>query len=468
MPIDLDTAKKIIKKHIEGHGIFTAHADTADRYYRVMNDILHIDMNVHKDEQGNDIAKNPLRSADNRIPHSFYNLLVNQKVAYMFTAPPVFDVKNDAQNKAIVDDLGDAYAKKCKDLGVNASNSGIAWVHYWEEDDGFHWGVVPSQQVIPLWSPKLDHKLLAVLRVYRDYDDAGQLYDVYEYWNDTECQAFRKRTSDDVVTGLMPWRCFTYFYDDGTSDNVDDITHNWGCPPFIPFANNDIYASDLDPVKKLIDTYDKTYSGFMNDLEDIQEVIFVLTNYGDEDLGKFLKELKYFKAINMENSGTGDSSGVSTLTIDIPVEARDKMLELTRKSIFDMGQGVDPQQQGLDATSGEAMKFLYALLELKAGMMETEFRLGFNELVRAILKYHGMQTGSILQTWTRTSIRNDSELVDMCSKSSGIISQKTILKNHPFVENADDEEKEIKAEEEEEAAKSDVYNDGDDDSSDGR
>ena len=34
----------------------------------------------------------------------------------------------------------------------------------------------------------------------------------------------------------------------------------------------------------------------------------------------------------------------------------------------------------------------------------------------------------------------------MCQKSVGVISTKTILKNHPFVENAEDEEQEIKAE----------------------
>jgi SPP1 family phage portal protein len=453
--MDLETAKNIIKKHISGHGIFAERASVAERYYRVQNDIM-----FRVPKKDTDGTENPLRTADNRIPHSFYSLLVNQKVAYMFTAPPTFDVKNDVQNKAITDALGDAYAKRCKDLAVNASNAGIAWVHYWQDNDGFKWGVVPSDQVIPLWSSKLDHELLAVLRVYKDYTDDGRKWDIYEYWNSTECQMFRKQTSDDIDTGLMPWQCFTYYYEDGSADMTDTMTHDFGRPPFIPFRNNDLCTSDLDNVKGLIDAYDKTYSGFMDDLEDIQEVIFVLTNYGGEDLGQFIKEMKYFKAINMDNCGNGDASGVSTLTIDIPVEARDKMLDLTRKSIFDMGQGIDPQQQGLDATSGEAMKFLYALLELKSGMMETEFRLGFNELVRAILRNKGVQqTSSIIQTWTRTSIRNDSELVDMCSKSTGIISKKTIIKNHPFVQNAEDEENQINKEEEESNAKNDIYGD---------
>lgn len=161
----------------------------------------------------------------------------------------------------------------------------------------------------------------------------------------------------------------------------------------------------------------------------------MLTNYGGTDTKHFLDDLKYYKTIQVDSTGDGDRSGVSTLTIDIPVEARDKLLELTRKAIFDMGQGVDPQQQSFDRTSGEAMKFMYSLLELKAGLMETEFRLGLDTLIRAICRLSGItEPDNILQTWTRTAIRNDSELADMCSKAVGVLSTKTILKNHPFVE----------------------------------
>ena len=156
-----------------------------------------------------------------------------------------------------------------------------------------------------------------------------------------------------------------------------------------------------------------------------------------------MDSLKYYKAISLDSAGDGDHSGISTLSIEIPVDARDKLLEITRKAIFSMGQGVDPEQQGLKGTSGEAMKFLYALLEMKAGLMETEFRLGFNQLIRAILNDAGMRANAITQTWTRTSIRNDAELTDMCAKSVGIVSSKTILKNHPFVESVEQEEREL-------------------------
>lgn len=72
--------------------------------------------------------------------------------------------------------------------------------------------------------------------------------------------------------------------------------------------------------------------------------------------------------------------------------------------------GVDPQPETFGNQSGEALKFMYALLELKAGLMETEFRLGFGEFVRAICHYLNLSCETIDQTWTRTSIKNDNEI----------------------------------------------------------
>lgn len=443
--MELEAAKKLIEKYDGLDAVRLKKAEVALRYYLGDNDIMY--------RKPKDKCDEPLRNADNRIAFNFHSLLVDQKASYMFTAPPLFDTKDDTLNEIVAATLGDGYAKKCKDLCVDASNAGVGWLHYWiDEKKGFCYGVIPSMQVRPVYSLRLEKELEAVLRTYRMVDDNGDEWQIYEIWNDKECQAYRKRAEM-----FQPFDMFSYVNLDGTAEPTNTFRHDFGAVPFIPFPNNNVCTGDLDKIKNLIDSYDKTYSGFVDDLEDIQQVVFVLTNYGGADLKQFLSDLKYYKTIQVESAGSDDKSGVSTLTIDIPVEARDKLLDITRKAIFDMGQGIDPQQQGFDNTSGEAMKFLYSLLELKAGLMETEFRAGFGELVRAIGRYYGKEPEQIVQTWTRTSIRNDAELVDMCQKSVGVISTKTILKNHPFVENAEDEEKELAAEKEQTAKETDIY-----------
>ena len=445
--MELEIAKQLIFKYEGLHAAFVNRAIVAGRYYIGDNDILHRESKEQRDEE----SPNPLRNADNRVPFNFYPLLVDQKASYLFTAPPLFDVKDDALNQIIAEGLGDRYAKNCKDLAVNASNAGVGWVHFWaNEENKFEWGVIPSEQIYPIYSNFLNKELKAVLRSYRDVDDNGDEWVIYELWNDKECAEYRRR--GDI---FEPYNVFVLdFGGQMTPTNV--FAHNLGRVPFIPFANNNIESSDLTKIKSLVDTYDKTFSGFVDDLEDIQQVIFVLTNYGGVDLKQFLDDMKYYKTISIEANGADDRSGVSTLSIDIPVAAREKLLELTRKAIFDMGQGVDPQQQGFDKTSGIAMEYLYSLLELKAGLMETEFRLGLAELVRAICRFHGKEVKQIVQTWTRSAIRNNSELVEMCKNSVGVVSTKTILKNHPFVENADDELKALQ--EEKDAALSEYEN----------
>lgn len=443
--MELEAAKKLIEKYDGLDAVRLKKAEVALRYYLGDNDIMY--------RKPKDKCEEPLRNADNRIAFNFHSLLVDQKASYMFTAPPLFDTKDDTLNEIVAATLGDGYAKKCKDLCVDASNAGVGWLHYWiDEKKGFCYGVIPSMQLRPVYSLRLEKELEAVLRTYRMVDDNGDEWQIYEIWNDTECQAYRKRAEM-----FQPFDMFSYVNLDGLAEPTNTFRHEFGAVPFIPFPNNNVCTGDLDKIKNLIDSYDKTYSGFVDDLEDIQQVVFVLTNYGGADLKQFLSDLKYYKTIQVESAGSEDKSGVSTLTIDIPVDARDKLLDITRKAIFDMGQGIDPQQQGFDNTSGEAMKFLYSLLELKAGLMETEFRSGFGELVRAIGRYYGKEPEQIVQTWTRTSIRNDAELVDMCQKSVGVISTKTILKNHPFVENAEDEEKELAAEKEQTAKETDIY-----------
>lgn len=449
--MELEVIKKLIKKYTAGHGDFLAHAATAGRYYRNQTDILLEPPRKRETALG----ESPLRNADNRIPLNFHGLLVNQKASYMFTAPPLFDLGSKPANKKLTAFLGDKYAKVCKDLCVNASNTSVAWLHLWKDRaiKKYKYAVVPSGQVIPVWSKSLEKELQGVLRCYHDITDDGRELDVYEYWNDKACQAYAVEAGGAIDTGLMPYNAFTVIDTEGNSNLVNEFTHDIGEVPFFPFFNNNTDTDDLDNIKPLIDVYCKVFSGFVNDLEDIQEVIFVLTNYGGADLGQFLRELKDYKAIQIEDDGNGDKSGVSTLTIELPVEARKELLATTRKCIFEQGQGIDPDPQNFGNSSGVALGFLYSLLELKSGLMETEFKLGFGRFIRCVCRLLGIgiKDDTIVQTWTRTSVKNDLELSQIAQQSKGVISDETIVSKHPWVEDPEKEMETLNAQKEEDA-----------------
>ena len=400
--MELEVAVKLIEKYVPGNTGFIQKANTAYRYYRKRNDILY----AEKEEEN---GENPLRNADNRIPSNFYKLLVNQKAAYMFTSPPLFDVGSEESNRVITEVLGDSFRKKCKALCVQAANCSVGWLHYWKnEQNEFKYAVVDARQIVPIWTRNLEKELLAALRVYTDIDEeSGDTYTVYEVWTDKECSAFRRK-QDEEYACIQEYMRYTIV--DVDTQLVD---------------NTNIY-------------------------QHIQELIFVLTNYGGEESSslEILREMKHSKLLQVDSDGADDKSGISTLSIEIPVEARKEFLTITRKAIFEQGMGIDPDPQNFGNSSGVALRYLYSLLELKAGMMETEFAPSFSRLVKAILRFYGRKTDTVKQTWTRTSVNNDTELADIASKSQGVISKKTIVRNHPWVENP---EEEIKLLEEEEA-----------------
>lgn len=444
--MDIEVIKKLIRKYQAGHTDFVRQIAKARAYYRNETDIMFPPLKEEREKN-----EKPLRNADNRIPFNFHGLLVNQKASYMFTAPPLFDLGEKKANKDLVKFLGDKYPKVCKDLCIEASNCTVGWLHVWcDKKSTWKYAIVPAEQVIPVWSDSLEKELLGVFRSYQNIDDdTGDTYIIYEYWNETECAAYRLKAGDELDQ-LLPYQMF--LVDPMLCEYADTYRHGVGEVPFFPFFNNNIDTDDLKNIKPLIDVYCKVFSGFVNDLEDIQEVIFVLTNYGGADLGQFLRDLKDYKAIQIESEGDGDHSGVSTLTIELPVEAREKLLEITRKCIFEQGMGVDPDPQNFGNSSGVALKFLYALLEQKAGLQETEFRLGFGQFIRCVCRLNGIsiKDDTIVQTWTRTSVQNDQELSQIATQSKGIVSDETIVAHHPWV---DDPEKEMELLQEQEDAR---------------
>lgn len=450
--MEIEVMKKLIKNNQMEQRRVIKESIKADRYYRKKNDILTLRKKAVEDGS-------PLRNADNRIPSSFYSILVNQKASYMFTAPPAFDTYDKGLNKQIVETLGDKYPKVCKDLCINASNSSVSWLHVWKNEAGeFKYGVVDAKQIRPIWGSDLDRKLLAVLRTYDRIDDNGDIYNIYEYWDELKCYAFQKKNRE-TLNELQAYNEFQIISDaPEIFDESNEYEHDFEEVPFIPFFNNNTGENDLVNVKCLIDSYDKVYSGFIDDLEDIQEVIFVLSGYEGQDLNEFHKNLKKYKTIKTESNEDG-KGGLTTLTINIPVEAREKMLNMTRKAIFEQGQGIDPDPQNFGNSSGVALSYLYSLLELKAGLMETEFKMGFGMLIRMLCKHLGKEPKQITQVWARTSVRNDSELAAIAAQSMGTISNKTIIKNHPWVEDVEQEQKQLEEEKTKQEEKMNIYGD---------
>ena len=87
--------------------------------------------------------------------------------------------------------------------------------------------------------------------------------------------------------------------------------------------------------------------------------------------------------------------------------------------------------------------------------METEFKPSFGRFIRCVCRVLNIaiKDDAVVQTWIRTMVQNDQEMSQIAQQSDGIISHETIVRNHPWVENVQDEldklEEEKKAAQEE-------------------
>lgn len=389
----------------------------------------------------------PLRNADNRVSHNFHQLITDEKVAYMFTNPVLFDVGDKDTNKKITEALGDDFKSESAYLCTNATNNKAGWLHYWIEDNEFQYATVETEQCIPVFDGKLKKKLIGFYRYYEVLEEDERYntksYVIFELWDNKHCEKYKFK-------GNLSGTGLTYM-----PEAFEEFEHNLEEVPFIEFKNNRNMISDLKKYKDLIDIYDKVMSGYANDLEDIQQLIYILENYGGEDLKEFLGELKRFKTVKTETGADGRTNGgLKTLSIEIPVEARNSILEILKKQIYESGQALQQDNEDFGNASGVALKFFYRKLELKAGLTQIEFEKGFSKLIRAVMKFLNIsdwKTKTITQTWTRNMISNDLENAQIAneSKSNETISDETILKNHPWVENPEEELKKLNKQKEE-------------------
>ncbi|WP_127849710.1 phage portal protein [Lacticaseibacillus hulanensis] len=441
--MEIGSLKQLLRNTATTQLQFVERAKRSERYYSNQNDItLRNDGESKINNNGADKSKGALRRADYRVSSNFHQILVDQKADYLTSTPPSIDVGDKATNDTVQEVLGDDFAATLQELCVDASNAGIGWLHLWIDQDTskLRYAAIPPEQILPLYAGDTDRTLLGICRRYAQIDPkTGKQFTCIEYWDDKTVTAYR--TDRPNYEDLRELKRFT-LYDVSTGQETGDPTsvleHGLGEVPFIPFRNGKREKPDLPKYKGLIDVYDQVYNGFANDLADVQQVILVLTNYGGQELHEFMDQLQKDKAIKIDSIDPQDKSGVSTLTIDIPVEARQKLLDLTFDNIFVYGEGVNPKQLSTGTSlSGVAIKLLYGQLELKASTTEVWFRQAIARLVRMIMRWAKVPDADnrkIAQTWTRSLISNDTEQADIVAKLAEYTSKESVAKNNPLVE----------------------------------
>jgi len=456
--LDIEAARKIIEDNVSRQSAFFSNAQKGFDYYENKDDITYTgaaaidEVNAYLKKKGSD----PLHSADNRISINRHKIAVDQKIGYMFTDPPQFDViqgqSDDTTLKKVQSTIGDDWTKVIKQLGIDASNTGRGWLHYWYENNSapFEYWYINPMQIVPVYDNRTAKKKLRYLiRYYQFYDDQGNSKMRYELWDDKEV-AYLERLS--AAGSHIEYETFPI-------GSLNPMPHTYGRIPFIEFQNNARATSDLTLYKPLVDAMDKLISGFANDNDDIQEIIYILSGYsGDastddydvngvaihKDIG-LLQKLKAEKLVRVDkNKVTGEDGGLDALRNEIPYAARSAFFEILDKQFWVAAMAVNPSTDNAGNQSGTYIDFLYGLLEHKAGLMETEFRTAINEFLKSVLTYLGAKDMQFNQTWKRTKPQNNTEVSAIIAQTPNtVMSDETKTKVHPLIEDWQEEREKI-------------------------
>lgn len=428
-----------IQFHIENHN--TQAMREGVRYYENENDILERKQYTVIDEQKVIDEDKP----NNKIPHGYHKLLVDQKVSYLVGKPINFSAEDEPLLEHINEMLGEKWDDIANELVKEAANKGIEWLHpFIDEDGSFDYMVVPAEQVIPIYKDEKRREIEFIIRYYPFELDGREVLRV-EVWDENTVTFYMQLNGKYVLDPTEEINPQSHFYygNDKTSEG-----YGWGKVPFVSFKNNEQETSDLKYYKQLVDAFDGRVSDNQNNFEEIQELIYVLKGYEGQSLSEFMQNLKYYKAINVDGDG-----GVDTKQAEIPMQSIDSHLDRLKENIFTFGQGIDPTTDDFGGnSSGITLKFLYSLLDLKASQTERKFRKSIQVFLWFLCEYLAMSGQgeydykSVGFTFRYNIMANDKENAEIARDSMGIISQQTIVENHPFVNDAEVEMERIDSE----------------------
>ncbi|MBW1726881.1 MAG: phage portal protein [Deltaproteobacteria bacterium] len=456
----------IIDTHLSSQDL--SEMQEAVRYYNCDHDINDVDFRTYYVRTE---AKTDTNAANNHIVHPFFTLQVDQKAGYIAGNPIAFGVEGDEEtDKAdIINDLlGEDFAELCPQWITRASVRGYEFLHpYINEHGEFDYVLIDAQQCIPVYDSQYQKELIYMIRFYQvDYvDSSGSSQEIYKVeWWDKNSVTFYTQTGKgsefvlDPTEAINPRGHFKRANYDGNG-NVIPGTEEWLAwdygVPFIKLSNNDNEVSDLKTIKPLIDNYDRSVSVNANKLEDITDAIWELAGYSGTDLAEFRTNLKVFKVINTQEGGSA-----KPITMEIPYEAHNAHLDKLEDNIYIFGRAVDPRKDKFgNSPSGVALRYMYILLDLKSNILIRKMKKSLREFMHFVAQYAEMarsvdvDPAVINFTFNKSILINEFETVQMLQMSKGLISDETIVENHPRV---DDPQQELERMEEDRALIPDI------------
>lgn len=401
---------------------------------------------------------------NNRNIDNQYAKMVNQKSNYLLGNPFTIETDNEQYSELLKEVFNKKFMRTLKKSGKYALNGGMAWLyHYYDEEGSFTFRLFPSYEILPFWADSEHTKLQGAVRLYLVAGYEKNIPVVIEKVEVFDMMGVHRYVLDGAtlipdVTVNEQDSCYVTMTDgDRAADGL-----NWSRIPLIPLKRNELETPLIKNVKTLQDGINVMLSDFENNMqEDARNTILVLKNYDGTNLGEFRKNLATFGAVKVRYDGD-TKGGVETLEINVNAENYKSILEIFKKALIENAMGYDAKDDRLGGNANQMnILSMYSDIDLDANDMETEYQAAFEDILWFVNMHlantgHGsFENEKVNIIFNRDILMNEGEIIDNCQKSSGLISNETIIGKHPWVDDPKLEMQRIeeqKQKEQEEAA----------------
>lgn len=430
--------------------------ELSEKYYQNENQI-----NEKKrkaiDKNGNLVEDKLL--PNNIISHPFLRNNIDEKTAFILSKP--FSIKCENEdflnllNKQI---FTPKFRMRLKNVIKDAYKKGISYLQPSIKEDGtLEFKYRPGDKIIPFWADEehteLDAYILIInLRIYElnnnykdvEYiefvDDSG----VYRYILDGD-KNLTPYVDNNVESVSGHFKAT--LLKNGKEEEAKELV--WEKIPLIPIKCNSDEYPILRSLKRLIDAYDQSTSDLADVIGDLPYSIKVIVNYDGSDLGELAENLYTYRMVKVSDGGD-----IKTLTQTIDITAVDSHLDRLKDDIYEFGRTVNDKTAVATNASGKALDRLYNKIDLDGTDTINELKSALDEIIWFVKWYYKTQGRNyddveVTFDFNKDLPTDESTIITNCVNSKGIISDETIISNHPWVTDVKEEMDKLKKQEKE-------------------
>lgn len=367
-------------------------------------------------------------SANYKLKTSFFRRFVTQQVQYVLSNGVTFE-KKDTKEK-----LGRSFDNQLQMAAKWAMIDGVSFL-FWNLDHVEVFGFADTR-IRPGYVPVHDDTtglMMAGVRYW--YVGKTARYTLYEL--DGYTDYIEESGKGGAV--LHPKRAYKVIsIADRKSrqeglDETDYVFENYPGFPIVPLYANDLLESEIVGLRESIDCYDFIKSGFANEIDDTSGFYWVLKNAGgmdDVDIQKFLNRMRRVRAAQIDADSGGD---VEAHTLDIPVEAREAMLNRLETDLYKDAQVVNVADLSSAPKTATEIRAAYQPMDDKAG----DFEFCIREALAKLFAIAGIDDEPSFK-WNR--IANQTEETQMVLAAAEYLDEEAVLKHLPWLTPEETEE----------------------------